>query len=636
MKSIYTTLFLLITTLFAYAQAPNEISYQAVIRNSNDQLMPNQALGMQVSILQGSVTGTPVYVETHTPTTNINGLVTISIGTGSVITGTFATIDWSDGPYFIKTETDLAGGTNYTVSGTTGLLSVPYALHANTAESVTGDISANETDPSFNASVASSITAADTAHWNQHTVDTQIDSAGIATLGYVAGPHTINTDSQTISLSGNDLSISNGNTIDISSIDTDTQLDSAGVAALGFVAGAHTVDTDDQTISLSGNDLSISNGNTIDISSIDTDTQLDSAGVAALGFVAGAHTIDTDDQTLSLSGSNLSIADGNTIDISSIDTDTQLDSAGVAALGFVAGAHTVDTDDQTISLSGSNLSIADGNTIDISSIDTDTQLDSAGVAALGFVAGAHTIDTDTKLDSAGIAAFGYVAGAQVTGANKQIGFNDNGAPGADSELIYDKSTNHMAIGTDSPNASAALEIKSTTGGLLLPRLTVSQRDALTPEVGMIIFNSDSGRFQGFAGYNSSIGLELTHNTFLGNLTMSGQSFTATSNEYLSGIELIFQTGGASTLKIYLGHQSTGTPIYTQAINPAAGQQVINLTTPLLLTSGQAYTFTTDLTCGHYPFHTYGGGSAFTVNLAFPGDLWMKLHLGGAEWKDLHD
>jgi hypothetical protein len=83
---------------------------------------------MQVSILQGSVSGTAVYVETQTPTTNTNGLAGLEIGGGTVVSGNFANINWANGPYFIKTETDPNGGTNYTITGTSQLLSVPYAL----------------------------------------------------------------------------------------------------------------------------------------------------------------------------------------------------------------------------------------------------------------------------------------------------------------------------------------------------------------------------------------------------------------------------------------------------------------------------------------------------------------------------
>ena len=92
---------------------------------------------MKISILQGSATGSPVYVETQTPTSNANGLVTLQIGGGTVVSGTIATINWANGPYFITTETDPTGGTNYTITGTSQLLSVPYALYAKTSGSST-------------------------------------------------------------------------------------------------------------------------------------------------------------------------------------------------------------------------------------------------------------------------------------------------------------------------------------------------------------------------------------------------------------------------------------------------------------------------------------------------------------------
>ena len=131
------------------AQAPEKISYQAVIRNSSDELVKNSQIGMQISILQGSANGAAVYVEKQTPITNINGLVSIEIGAGIVVSGDFAAIDWANGAYFIKTETDPSGGTSYSITVTNQLLSVPYALHAKTAETVKGGIA--EIDPVFTA-----------------------------------------------------------------------------------------------------------------------------------------------------------------------------------------------------------------------------------------------------------------------------------------------------------------------------------------------------------------------------------------------------------------------------------------------------------------------------------------------------
>lgn len=121
-----------------YSQIPEKMSYQAVIRNNNDQLVTNSDIGMQISILQDSPEGTSVYIERHFPTTNQNGLISIVIGDGIVVLGNLAIIDWSEGSYFLKTETDLNGGANYTITGTNQILSVPYALHAKTADSLSG------------------------------------------------------------------------------------------------------------------------------------------------------------------------------------------------------------------------------------------------------------------------------------------------------------------------------------------------------------------------------------------------------------------------------------------------------------------------------------------------------------------
>ena len=114
----------------AMAQAPQKMSYQSVIRNASGALIANQAVGVKISLLQGSATGTAVYVETQNPTTNANGLASFQIGAGTVVSGSFASINWAAGPYFVKTETDPTGGSNYSIAGTTQLLSVAYALYA--------------------------------------------------------------------------------------------------------------------------------------------------------------------------------------------------------------------------------------------------------------------------------------------------------------------------------------------------------------------------------------------------------------------------------------------------------------------------------------------------------------------------
>lgn len=260
MKSILSILFLSLITTFAFSQAPESFKYQSVVRDGAGNVITNQNIGFQISILQTSSTGTAVYVEQHNVSTNNFGLANLNIGTGNVISGSFSTIDWGIDTYFIKIELDETGGTNYQLMGTSQLLSVPYALHAKTAENVTGVINYTETDPVFGSSVANGITAVDTANWNNHTVDTdtQIDSLGISNYGFVAGAHTI-----------------------------DTQIDSTGIAGLGYVAGAHT---------------------------IDTDTQIDSTGIASFGFITTFNEVDGDSinelQTLSISNDTIFLSNG--------------------------------------------------------------------------------------------------------------------------------------------------------------------------------------------------------------------------------------------------------------------------------------------------------------------------------------
>jgi hypothetical protein len=136
MKIFYTVLLFLFATANTFSQAPEKMSYQAVLRDATNTLLTNQEVGMQISILQTSITGTSVYLETQTPTTNINGLVSIEIGTGTS-SDDFSAIDWSAGPYFIKTATDPTGGTSYTITGTSQLMSVPFAMYAKTSGSST-------------------------------------------------------------------------------------------------------------------------------------------------------------------------------------------------------------------------------------------------------------------------------------------------------------------------------------------------------------------------------------------------------------------------------------------------------------------------------------------------------------------
>ena len=171
MKRVALSISILLMCIISFAQAPQKMSYQAVIRDAGNALVINHAVGMRICILQGSAGGTVVYTETQTPTTNANGLVTIEIGGG---TG-FDAIDWANGPYFIKTETDPTGGTSFTITGSSQLLSVPYALHAKTSETSTDAVKI-----SGNQTIAGNKTFSGTT-----TVSTPVNATDAANKAYV-------------------------------------------------------------------------------------------------------------------------------------------------------------------------------------------------------------------------------------------------------------------------------------------------------------------------------------------------------------------------------------------------------------------------------------------------------------------
>lgn len=205
----------------SYGQVPQKMSYQTIVRNAQNQLIPNNAVGMRLSIIEGSPTGAVIYVETHTPITNGNGTATIEVGAGTVVSGVFNTIDWSTGNYWLQTEIDPQGGQGYSITGVSQLLTVPFAffcdqalnagngidtvqvindsLYVTTASGITMNAGAvnggsmSESDPIFSASVASAITTLDTTNWNS-----DIDP---------------NNELQAISISNDTLYLSNGGQI---------------------------------------------------------------------------------------------------------------------------------------------------------------------------------------------------------------------------------------------------------------------------------------------------------------------------------------------------------------------------------------------------------------------------------------
>lgn len=207
----------MVSALTLLGQTPGTFNYQAVLRDAGGDPRAGANVAIELEIHQATSTGTIVYSEMHNTTTNGFGLVNLEIG--SVSPGTFATIDWSAGPYFVEVSVDA------TSMGTSELLTVPYALHASTAENYT------ETDPAYTSSPAASISAGD-----------------ITNLGNLSGTNTGDQNISGIASNASAISaIQAEQTVQNSAIALNTAkvgLSPAQVTILGNTSGTNTGDED--------------------------------------------------------------------------------------------------------------------------------------------------------------------------------------------------------------------------------------------------------------------------------------------------------------------------------------------------------------------------------------------------------
>jgi len=147
MKKLFLLLTFYAQLLIFLGQAPQSFNYQAVIRDSSNNIINNQSIGVQIAILQGNANGNSVYTETFSETTNDYGLINLQLGSG-VSTDDFNTISWENGPFFIETSIDVNGGSNYLLMGATQIMSVPYAIHSSTStNSLNDSVQDDDADP---------------------------------------------------------------------------------------------------------------------------------------------------------------------------------------------------------------------------------------------------------------------------------------------------------------------------------------------------------------------------------------------------------------------------------------------------------------------------------------------------------
>ncbi|MFT7628896.1 MAG: hypothetical protein ACI9OS_002562 [Ulvibacter sp.] len=139
MKNALSIVLLLLLSVGIYAQAPEGFNYQALAKDAAGNIIVSTTIGVQIQVRETSIAGSVIYTETHSPTTNANGVFNLIVGQGTS-TDTFNTIDWANDLHFLEISIDITNGSGYVSVGTTQFMSIPYALQATTAIELTGGI----------------------------------------------------------------------------------------------------------------------------------------------------------------------------------------------------------------------------------------------------------------------------------------------------------------------------------------------------------------------------------------------------------------------------------------------------------------------------------------------------------------
>ncbi len=302
MKKIIICFFLAFFVNNVYSQSPNNFTYQSVVRDASGKLMSNKDISFRISILKSSQNGSSVYSEEHSVITNTNGLATMIIGKG-LSADEMDTIDWSDGPYYLKVEVDPEGGFNFIAEDTTQLLSVPYALYSNSSGSNLTITGQDYLTISNNEIIVNKVDLTDDVEGilpveNGGTGSSTAPMVGVITAADAASARNV-LGLSTVASSGsyNDLTdkLTAGTNIDITN---------------GVISS-----TDTNTEYTAGTGISIDGNNAISTTVTDTDT--------VRSVTAGGNTL-ADGETLAFTeGSNVTITENaGAVTISSTDTNT--------------------------------------------------------------------------------------------------------------------------------------------------------------------------------------------------------------------------------------------------------------------------------------------------------------------------
>lgn len=381
MKKLFSFFAMLAVCATLMAQSPSAFKYQAVARQQSGEAMADQPMSVRISILKGAQVE---YSEVHSVTTNDLGLFTVEIGRGSPISGTFYDIVWNEDPHFVRVEMDPAGGSNYVFVGVSELVSVPYAMHA---ETVTHNDDA-DADPANE--IQDLKVVGNYLRVTNNPNPTQIDLTQF------------DTDAQQISYDADNfvLSLENGGSVNLQTLMDDADANPANelqtvtqvgsVVTLSQGGGTFSVEDADanpanelQTLSQVGNTVSLSQGGgSVTITEADGDPEnelqdlvfnnnyLYISNQANPTVVDLNHLLDnTDAQQLSYDSvtGNLSITDGGVVNLSSLEEDADADVTNELQTIMRVG------DDIVLSHNGGTVNIQDGDSDISNEIQTVSQ-----------------------------------------------------------------------------------------------------------------------------------------------------------------------------------------------------------------------------------------------------------------------
>ncbi|MBI5541966.1 MAG: tail fiber domain-containing protein [Bacteroidia bacterium] len=473
MKKIFLTIIAIIIANYTFSQTPQSFQYQAVVRDASGTAMVSQPVNFQISIISGSISGTVVYVETHAAITNSLGIVILNIGEGTASSGIFANINWGSLYHFIKVEADPTGNTSYLDMGTTQLLSVPYALYAETAGNagstytqgngidITGNVISN-TSPDQTVVLNSGTGASVTGTYPNFTINnTQPDQtvnlsgAGSTSVSGAYPNFTISsTDNNTTYNAGSGINVT-GTTITNTAPDQNVSLTQAGATTITGTYPNFTISsTDNNTTYTAGSGLSLTGTTFANTSPDQTVTMVNGTGITITGSYptftvtnsspnathtgevtgAGALTIANNAVTTS------KIADGS---VTAVKLNSMSATNG-QALKFNGTNWAPATDANTVYTAGAGINIT-GTTITNTAPNQTVTLTQAGATTITGTSPNFTISsTDLNTGTPG-------------GLNKTIQFNNSGVFAGNSNFMWDNSNERLGVGLNNPSGRMVVQ-----------------------------------------------------------------------------------------------------------------------------------------------------------------------------------